>query len=192
MAAWLAAVGRTLSGPRVPVNRLWLCAKLACGGGIRRSARPLDRDHLVGMGLAVLVADRDIFPRAERMGSEAVAALVVVGPGWVVVEYPARMLGSARLVHQKADLVVLAFPEPAHAAMLVVASPARHVDMALVVERGDEFVTMALRALRELLGAGKIEPDAFERVRQRGHGNLHSQAGPFICPIMTLSGQGGY
>src|ERR1039457_2645240 len=192
MAAWLAAVERTLSGLRVPVNRLWLCAKLACRGGIRRSARRLDRNHLVGMRLAVLVADRDIFPRAERMGAEAVAALVVVGPGWVVVEDPARMLGSARLVHQKADLVVLAFPEPAHAAMLVVASPERHVDMALVVERGDEFVTMALRALRELLGAGKIEPDAFERVRQRGHGNLHSQAGPSICHIMTASGKGAY
>src|SRR5665811_1955649 len=192
MAAWLAAVERTLSGPRVPVNRLWLCAKLACGGGIRRSGRRFDRGHLVGVGLAVLVADRDIFARAERMGAEAVAALVVVGPGWIVVEDPARMLGSARLVHQEADLVVRAFPEPAHAAMLAIVSPERHVDMALVVERGDEFVAMALRALREFLGAGKIEPNALERVRQRGHGNLHSQAGPFICPIMTLSGQGRY
>src|SRR5664279_6513693 len=187
MAAWLAAVERTLSGPCVPVNRLWLCAKLACGGGIRRSGRRLDCDHLIGMGLAVLVADRDIFARAERMGAEAIAALVVVDPGWVVVEDPARMLGATRLVHQKADLVVLAFPEPAHAAMLALALPELHVDMALVIERGDEFVTMKLRALRELLGAGKIEPDALERVRQRGHGNLHPQAGSFICHIITAS-----
>src|ERR1039458_9826670 len=161
MAAWLAAVERTLSGLRVPVNRLWLCAKLACGGGIRRSGRRLDCDHLVGMHLAVLIADRDIFARAERMGAEAIAALVVV-----------------------------AFPEPAPAAMLALALPELHVDMALVVERGDEFVTMKLRALRELLGAGKIEPDALERMRQRGHGNLHPQAGPFIWHIITASGQG--
>src|ERR1035438_10365253 len=123
-------------------------------GRIRRSGRRLDCDHLVGMHLAVLVADRDIFARAERMGAEAVAALVVVDPGWIVVEDPARMLGSAWLVHQKADLVVLAFPEPAHAAMLAIALPELHVDMALVVERSDEFVTMTLRALREFLGAG--------------------------------------
>src|ERR1700687_248911 len=103
------------------------------------------------MGLAILVADRDIFARAERMGAEAIAALVVVDPGWVVVEDPARMLGAARLVHQKADLVVLAFPAPAHAALLALALPELHVDMALVAEGGEEFVTMKLRALWDVL-----------------------------------------
>src|SRR5450755_4519287 len=130
------------------------CKARMRGMGHRRSGRRLDRGHLVGMRLAVLVADRDIFARAERMGAEAVAALVVVDPGWIVVEDPARMLGSARLMHQKADLVVLAFPKPAHAAMLAIALPELHVDMALVVERSDEFVTMTLRTLREFLGAG--------------------------------------
>src|SRR5664280_3714663 len=148
------------------------------------------RSTLSSSSAASDVYKRQIFPRAERMGAEAIAALVVVDPGWVVVEDPARMLGATRLVHQKADLVIVAFPEPAHAAMLALALPELHVDMALVVERGDEFVTMKLRALRELLGAGKIEPDALERVRQRGHGNLHPQAGSFICHIITASGQG--
>src|SRR5664279_327977 len=180
MAAWLAAVERTLSGPCVPVNRLWLCAKLACGGGIRRSGRRLDRDHLVGMRLAVLVADRDIFARAERMGAEAVAALVVVLGGLIVVEHPARMLRATRLVHQETVFVVLAFPEPAHAAMLALALPELHVDVGRAVERGDEFITVALRALREFLGAGQIEPDAFERMRQGGHGDLPPQTGSSI------------
>jgi hypothetical protein len=42
--------------------------------------------------------------------------------------------------------------------------------VAVAGERGDEFVTMLRRALREVLGAGKIEPDAFEGMRQGGHG----------------------
>jgi hypothetical protein len=48
--------------------------------------------------------------------------------------------------------------------------PERGVDMVLAVERGNEFIAMSRRALRELLGAGKIEPDALERMWQGGHG----------------------
>jgi hypothetical protein len=40
---------------------------------------------------------------------------------------------------------------------------------------------MALGALREFLGAGKIEPDALERMRQRGQGNLHERSRLFIA-----------
>src|SRR5665647_449762 len=85
----------------------------------RRSGRRFDRHHQVSVHLAVIVADRNIFARTEHMGAEAVAALVVVLGGLVIVEHPARMLWAARLVHQEADLVVGAFPEPAYAAMSV-------------------------------------------------------------------------
>src|SRR5665213_976129 len=138
----------------------------------RGSGRGFHRHNDISMRLAVLVANRDIFARAERMGAEAVAALIVILRGLVVVEYPARVLGSARPVHQKSDFVVFAFPEPAHPAMFAVALPKLGVDMILLVERGDEFVTLSLRALREFLGAGEVKPDALGRVRQRGHGNL--------------------
>src|SRR5271169_6804477 len=127
MAALLTAVERTLPGSRMPVNRL---RAQGCNVRGRRSGRGLDRDDDISMCLALFVPDRDIFARTERMSREAVAAFVVVDRGLVIVEHPTRVLGAARLVHQKADFIVLAFPKPAHAAMLTVGMPELRVDMA--------------------------------------------------------------
>jgi hypothetical protein len=41
--------------------------------------------------------------------------------------------------------------------------------MAFTIERSDELVAIPLRALRELLGASEIKPDAFETARQSRH-----------------------
>src|SRR5450830_297278 len=195
MAAWLAAM-RALSRPAAGWSIDLACARQAfCLRGRRvcRSGHRLDRDHVVGVHLAILIADRDVFARAEQMRAEAITVLVVVHGGLVVIEEPARVLGSARLVHQETGFVVLAFPEPAHAAIFTMLAPERDVDMALVVERGDEFVTMPRRALRELLGAGEIEPDAFERMRQRGHGRVSIvDNAKFVVAIMAACGQGAY
>ena len=54
--------------------------------------------------------------------------------------------------------------------MIAMLFPERGVDMTLGVERSDEFISVPRRALGELLGAREIEPDAFESMRQRGHG----------------------
>ena len=43
------------------------------------------------------------------MRAEAVSAFVVIFCGLVVVKYPATVLGPARLVHQVAKLITLAF-----------------------------------------------------------------------------------
>ena len=61
----------------------------------------------------------------------------------VVVEHPAGVLGAAGLVDQAADLLVVAVPEPADAAMLAVLLPELRVDVPLAVERSHELVAVA-------------------------------------------------
>src|SRR5262249_37179531 len=73
------------------------------------------RDHLEGVHVAVFAADRDIFAVAKCVVAEAIAGLVVVLRGLVVVEHPARVLGTAGLVDEAAEFVVLAIPESPHA-----------------------------------------------------------------------------
>ena len=73
--------------------------------------------------LAVFAADRDIFAVAKCVVAEAIAGLVVVLRGLVVVEHPARVLGTAGLVDEAAEFVVLTIPESTHAAMFAVFPP---------------------------------------------------------------------
>src|SRR5262245_41943314 len=121
------------------------------------------------MHLASLVADRDIFTRSKCMRAKTVAAFIVGIRSLVVVEHPAPMFGAARPMNQKAVLIGFASPESPDAADVAMLLPQHDVDMTLAVERRDKFITMSRRSLRELLGAGEIEPDAFENVRQGGH-----------------------
>ena len=121
---------------------------------------------------ARLVADRDVFARTENVRAEAVTALVVVLGAPIVVEHPAGVLRPARLVHEEADLVLLAIPEPADPAVAPVLLPLRLIDVAVGLERRDELVAVPRRALRKLLRAGEVEPDALEIVRQRRHGTV--------------------
>jgi hypothetical protein len=86
-------------------------------------------------------------------------------------------LGAARLVEQAAELVILALPEPTHAAVLAVSVPQLGIDAPIGVERGDKFVAVAVGARREFLRAGEIEPDALEHVRQLRHDEPRSGGG---------------
>jgi len=66
----------------------------------------LDRDHLKGMHLAFVIANRDIFARPENMRAETVTALVIGIRSLVVVEHPAPVLLTARLVDKKAVFIL--------------------------------------------------------------------------------------
>src|SRR5262252_10654180 len=101
------------------------------------SRRRLDRDHLAGVHVAVFAADRDLFAVAKRVVAEAIAGLVVVLRGLVVVEHPARVLGAAGLVDEAAEFVVLAIPEATHAAMFAVFPPKVDIDASIGIERSD-------------------------------------------------------
>src|SRR3974377_1986161 len=150
-------------------------------GLIRFSGCRFHRNHPVGMHLAILAANRDVFAGVKDVRAEAITALVVFLDGLVVVENPARMLRAARLVHQEPNLVLLPFPKAAHTAMLAVSAPERLVDMTFAVERGHEFIPVPHGAQWDLLGAGKIDPDALELVWQRCHARSLRQvavAGP--------------
>src|SRR2546425_70901 len=135
----------------------------------KQSRRGLDRDHLKRVHLAILAADRNIFARTKGVVAEAIAGLVVVIRRFVIIEHPARVLCPARPVHQPPELVVLASPEPAHAAMLAVFAPKLGIDMPVGIERSNELIAMFLGPQREILRAGEIEPDALEHMRQLGH-----------------------
>src|SRR5215470_19614912 len=136
----------------------------------KRSGRGLDRGDLERVHVAVLVADRDILAGPEGMRAEPVAGLVVVLRGLVVVEDPAGMLPTARLVDQEANLVRIAVPEPPHPAMRPMLAPQLDIDMPGAVERRDELVAVARRPAGKFLGAGEVEPDALEHMRKLGHG----------------------
>jgi hypothetical protein len=53
-------------------------------------------------------------------------------------------------------------------------APQRGVDIAVAIERRDEFITMLLRPLGKLFRAGEIEPDTLEAGWQNGHRNISS------------------
>src|SRR5262249_31452983 len=125
-------------------------------GALRRR---LHRNDLERVHVAILVADRHVLAGHEGVGGEAVARLVILLRGLVIVEPPARMLVAAGLVHQLADFLVVP-PEPAHATVFAVLSPQARIDMVAGVQRRDELVAVARRAVGKFLRAGEIEPNA--------------------------------
>src|SRR3974390_610960 len=133
----------------------------ACASGRGR----FDRDDLKRVHRTVFAADRDVFAGTENVRTEAAAALVVLSCVGVVIEEPASDLGPVRVVYHLPDLILLACPEAAHAAMRAVPLPLLAIDMAIRRERRNEFIAVPRRALRKLLRAGEIEPDALEIVR---------------------------
>ena len=99
------------------------------------------------------------------MSAKTISAFVAIFGGLIVVEHPSTMLRSTWPMQQKAVHVILVFRKPPHAAKIAMLIPLANVDMVFTTERGDEFVSLPCGALWELLGAGEIEPDAFEVVR---------------------------
>jgi len=105
----------------------------------------LNRDDLKGMQLAF--ANRDIFTRPENVRAETITALVIGIRSLVVVEHPATVLLTARLVDKEAVFVLLTFPKSSDTAMIPVLFPDLGVDMTIAVGRRYEFVSMARGAL---------------------------------------------
>src|SRR5215471_14348045 len=144
--------------------------------------RSLNGNDLERVHVAVLVADGDILSRTERMRTETIPGLIVLHGAAVVVEYPARVLGSARLVHQ-VSMFLLAVPKPPHTAVFTMLVPLCRVDMSGCVERRNEFITMSRGPRRELLRPREIQTDALERGGQLGH----RKSPPFGSPIQSNS-----
>ncbi len=114
---WLALVPIALS--LLLVMELF---KLA-GEDMREPARSLranaDGDDAVGVHVAMLVADRNVFAEHELLAAEMVGVLVVALCVLIVVEIP----GAAGLAREPPDHVVLALAEAVDAAMLLVLPP---------------------------------------------------------------------
>src|SRR5262249_56107466 len=104
----------------------------------------LDRNHAEGVHLAIFTADRDIFAVAKDVIGEAIAGLVVVLRRLVIIENPARVLGTARLVDQLTELVVLALPESTHAAMLPLGPPQLPIHPPTPLHPTDAFLPVPL------------------------------------------------
>src|ERR1043166_3129460 len=109
----------------------------------------LYRNDAEGM-LGVLIADRHVLAGHEGMRPEAVPGLVIVQPRVVIVEYPPRMLVTARLVHETADLVCLALPKSPHVAVVSMRFPRRDIDVTARVKRRCELVAVQRRPVRML------------------------------------------
>jgi hypothetical protein len=75
------------------------------------------------------------------MRAEAKAGFVVIIRRRIVMEDPASMLGTAGLVHQVTDLLLMT-PEAADAALLAVPLPKLRVSVASCIERSDELIAM--------------------------------------------------
>src|SRR5262249_4024761 len=129
-----------------------------------------------GVKVTLIAADRNVFARQKGVRAEAVTGFIIVGSVRIVVEHPARVLGAAGFMDETAELLVLTVPESAHAAVLAIHLPQPEIDMSLAVERRNKLITVARRAGRELLRAGKMEPDALEHVWQ-GHGGISCSRG---------------
>src|ERR1700751_1157345 len=73
-----------------------------------RSRGGLDRDHLEGVRLSVLVSDRDIFARHEGVGCKPKARLLVLFGGALVIKNPTGMFRAPGTMDQEPDLIAFA------------------------------------------------------------------------------------
>ena len=152
-----------------PPIRLAVCAS---GGGTSLQ-NLLDRIEAGGLDARVVqvVASRPnigAIARAEAAGVPVAVAAPTKGGS--AAAYSDAVFDPIRA--SRADLVLFAIPEAADPAMAAVLLPLLLVDVAIGLERRDEFVTVPRGALRKLLRAGEVEPDALEIVRQRRHGTV--------------------
>ena len=128
---------------------------------VTRSER-LYRNHPKGVK-AVVLADRHVFADHESLGVEAVAGLVVLVAGDVVVEGP----GAARSPDQVAVLMLLAGAEADHAAEGAVLLPGDRIDVVVFRERRDELVA-------DLRAAGRVPGSraSSRRIRRKERGRV--------------------
>lgn len=105
-----------------------------------RLSQRLDGSDREGVNLVFGIADGNILARPERMRPKPVSGFIVVIRRVVIVEYPARMFLSSRLMHQLANLVLFAGPEALHPTGSAIGLPRRCVDMAVWIKRCNELV----------------------------------------------------
>jgi hypothetical protein len=133
------------------------CAKLLLG-------RLLDIDDAERVS-ATLVAQGDIFAGCKGVAIEPVTLLVVIGGVYIIVDEPGCPALPSRGMHQSADLVGLASPEPADCALVALASPRDLIEMSRRVERRKYFVAMARTPTWEFCASGEMQSNAVEHGR---------------------------
>jgi hypothetical protein len=116
----------------------------------------IEQSHTIGTLGEVLDADWITFDRSDALLETMAFA-----------RYEQRLVANGK---NRGECGVLALGETPHATMRLVGLPLDDVDVPVGVERGDEFVALARRALRERGRAGEVEPDALEVMRQSGQG----------------------
>ena len=126
-----------------------------------QSGRRLDGNDSERMRI-ILIADGNVLTRDEGVRAKAVARLVIVDSVSIVVKDPAGVLLASRLMNHLTHLFILTVPETMYPAGFAMRSPECCVDMALGIERHDEFITVLVRTLRKLLRPGKVEANALE------------------------------
>lgn len=119
----------------------------------------LDGNHLERV-LAIPVTQGEILAGCEHVRAKAVTRLIIVASLLVIVEDPARVLASARLVHQTANLVPLAFPESPHAAAITAFLSKPLIDVPLPIEGSNQLIAALRRTGREFPGAGQMKADS--------------------------------
>ncbi len=107
---------------------------------------------------AVMLGDRDVVALLEAVLLQLEHGLVVLLGARVVGKGPA----PADL-DDLAGLVVLAFPEPPHRAVLLVRFPGRRIEPPVLVERQVQLVAAVNAAFRMIRGARQLEPHVFQR-----------------------------
>jgi hypothetical protein len=130
-----------------------------------KSRGVFDRNDAQGV-IGVLVAKREIFAGREAVGSKTIAGLVIVGAVPIIIEDPTGVLATAGLMHQNPDLVLLSAPESPNPALIAMRFPKAGIDVPVSVERRDEFIAMRVGTRWKILGASKVETDAFEGMWQ--------------------------
>jgi hypothetical protein len=78
------------------------------------------------------------------------------------------VLFAAGLMNELSNLFVRT-PEASDMAVVAVPTPHLRVDVPISVQRCNEFIAVACRAVRKLLRARDVESDAFKRMRKMRH-----------------------
>jgi hypothetical protein len=110
----------------------------------------------------ILIADGDVLTRDEGVRAKAVARLVIVDSVSIVVKDPAGVLWASGLMNGLTHPFLLAMPKTVYPTGFAMRSPELCVDMALGIERHDDFITVLVRTGRKLLRPGKVEANALE------------------------------
>ena len=118
-------------------------------------------DDLEGVQVTVFILNGDIFAGVECMRSKAITRFVVFIPLNVIVKGPR----TARTVDQVADFLFLIARKPANASMIPLFLQGCSINVTCLIQRCCKLIAMLGRALRVLLGAGKVQADFLEGMK---------------------------